>query len=221
MVTRSNEMEIPPPQIALLQPGVDVDQVGMPSFPVSNGGVHNHLPPILPSKAESSSPNANGPCPSLFDPQTLCQALHPEFLFRDGHYAWFPTTWICHAYQRRSDSSFGQETCHQHQCPLLHRPGWHHPELASFRFWRLHTPEAGWCSVWTPDPDINGQIPFAKMDHADMLLCLQSQPFVTIQDHARFGWKISVPAPLTYAEGHESLGQPIAVREDRLNAQDP
>ena len=65
----------------------------------------------------------NRPCPSLLDPQIQCHALHPEFLSRDGHYTWPPRTWICHAYQRRSDKSFGQDTCHQHQCPLLHRPG--------------------------------------------------------------------------------------------------
>ncbi len=182
MVTRSNKMEIRPPEIAFLQPGVDVDQVNwMLSNPTSNRGLHSHLPPTRPS-ARAQLP----PTPDLLTPTP--QTTMPQSPWSSDSMpcpSSPPRTWICHAYQRRSDKSFGQDTCHQHQCPLLRRPG--SSNTRSRMVFRL---------------DLRY--------HADMLPCLQSQPFVTIQDHARFDWKVSVPAPLTYAEGLDSLVQPIA-----------
>ncbi len=137
--------------------------------------------------------------------RTECRGVHPEFICRNGQYTWLPRTWGCHAFQRKPPKDLGQKECHVLNCRQLHRRGFHHCELASFRAWALQAHPNQWFTVWYSDADLNGRTPVGIIEHRQMIHCLCNQPFMTPEKHRQHDWREIVPAPLTYLEGFSPL----------------
>ena len=137
--------------------------------------------------------------------RTECRGVHAEFICRNGQYTWLPRTWGCHAFQRKPPKDLGQTECHVLNCRQLHRRGFHHCELASFRAWALQAHPNQWFTVWYSDADLNGRTPLGIIEHRQMIHCLCNQPFMTPEKHRQHDWREIVPAPLTYLEGFSPL----------------
>ena len=208
MASGSNKMEIPAPDFGLLQGQLHIDQVDFdlvkslterfaypPTDYIQQQGAVIEI--SLPMRAVCPNLLAFRPCSSFFDPTYDCAGVHPEFFYRDGHFAWLPCAWGCHAFQRKPIRHIGQTVCRIPNCRQLHRRGFHHCEPASFRAWALKAHCNQWFTVWNGDPDLNGKTPLTIIYHQDLVHCLCSQLFITPAKYAQHDWRDRVPAPLT------------------------
>ena len=208
--SNTNKMEQQPPDWALLQLDVAINQVNWShvrhymterfshpptSFVQRQGRVlHDHVDPcqicdhILKLR----------PCPSFFDAYQPCKMFHPEFILQDDILLWTPRTWTCHAYQRRRDLWKRCWNCEIPHCGQLHRQGWEHSEMFGFRAWMASVEPRFWYSVYCLEPNYSGRLPLYTIDFQDLQNCLATQPFITPELHSKHAWKDAVPPPPTY-----------------------
>ena len=97
MATSSNKMDRPPPDFALLQGHLHIDDVDfdlvnqylIQRFTYPPTGYINLQGTVveqsLPMREVCPNLLASRPCPSFFDPEYDCTGVHPEFFYRNGY----------------------------------------------------------------------------------------------------------------------------------------
>ena len=111
----SNKMEQQPPDRALLQLDVSINQVNWSHVRHYMTERFSHPPTCFVQRQGMALIDHVDrsqicdhilklrPCPSFFDAYQPCNMFHPEFILQNDILLWTPRTWPCHAYQRRRD----------------------------------------------------------------------------------------------------------------------
>ena len=218
----SNKMEQQPPDRALLQLDVSINQVNWSHVRHNMTERFSHPPTCFVQRQGMALIDHVDrsqicdhilklrPCPSFFDAYQPCNMFHPEFILQNDILLWTPRTWPCHAYQRRRDLWKRCWNCELPHCGQLHRQGWEHSEMFGFRAWVASVEPRFWYSVYCLEPNYSGRLPLYTIDFQDLRNCLATQPYITPELHDKHDWKDSVPPPPTYIMEVPSRVHPLA-----------
>ena len=218
----SNKMEQQPPDRALLQLDVSLNQVNWSHVRHYMTERFSHPPTCFVQRQGMALIDHVDrsqicdhilklrPCPSFFDAYQPCNMFHPEFILQNDILLWTPRTWPCHAYQRRRDLWKRCWNCELPHCGQLHRQGWEHSEMFGFRAWVASVEPRFWYSVYCLEPNYSGRLPLYTIDFQDLRNCLATQPYITPELHDKHDWKDSVPPPPTYIMEVPSRVHPLA-----------
>ena len=164
----SNKMEQQPPDRALLQLDVSINQVNW-----------SHVRHYMTERFSH-------PPTCFVQRQGMALIDHVD---QNDILLWTPRTWPCHAYQRRRDLWKRCWNCELPHCGQLHRQGWEHSEMFGFRAWVASVEPRFWYSVYCLEPNYSGRLPLYTIDFQDLRNCLATQPYITPELHDKQGFR--------------------------------